>query len=53
MERNANSEQVTENEAARGNQILKELLESFSKYLNSEGVSKLKIRHELEGMIYA
>ena len=52
MERNAISEQVTENEAFRGNEILNELLDLFGKYLNSDRVSKLKIRHELEGMIH-
>ena len=52
MDPPTNSEQVTEFEAIVGNEILKELLELFGKYLYCDLVSKLKIRHELEGNVH-
>ena len=48
MATNGKSESSIENEATEFDEYL-EILFLFDKYLNSEGLSKLKIRRELEG----
>ena len=49
MATNGKSESLVENGATELDEYLEVLL-LFSHYLNSEGISKLKIRRELEGM---